>query len=120
MYTIVEFRRNIRQAFNEADKHQKVLIERFGELYELRHIEERKTPQRLPGTAVRPTLKPIPKLITLNNQSDQDDRQSKHYEQTGATPDGSPSKSRWVPPPVPKVIPQDDTGDSYLSPDDIM
>ena len=35
MYTITEFRKNIRKAFNDADSGHEVVIERYGQMYQL-------------------------------------------------------------------------------------
>lgn len=44
MYTIKQFRENLRQAFNDADQGHEVVIERYGQKYQLVSLVDKPLP----------------------------------------------------------------------------
>lgn len=62
MYTIAQFRKNMRQAFNDAAEGHEVVIERYGQNYQLVGLVDKALPghglESTPGKP--PVLKPDP------------------------------------------------------------
>jgi hypothetical protein len=44
MYTLAEFRKNLRQAFNDADQGHEVVIERYGQKFQLISLVDKPLP----------------------------------------------------------------------------
>lgn len=65
MYTLSEFRKNLRQAFNDADNGHEVVIERYGQKFQLISLVD----EALPGHVMEsvpnkePVLKSNPTLV---------------------------------------------------------